>query len=113
MILTSYFAKYRAFPADKEPVCIARWAPKATHYPVLMHLAPSLELLKSYKQSLINEQQYTEQFNEQLSRLDPKQVGEELEGKILLCYEKTGSFCHRHLVAEWLRNAGFIVKELE
>ena len=29
----------------------------------------------------------------------------------LICYEKSGSFCHRHAVARWLGKAGFVVKE--
>lgn len=29
----------------------------------------------------------------------------------LICYEKPGEFCHRHLVAAWIRNAGFEVRE--
>lgn len=29
----------------------------------------------------------------------------------LICYEKSGSFCHRHVVARWLGKAGFVVKE--
>jgi hypothetical protein len=28
-----------------------------------------------------------------------------------MCYEKPGSFCHRHLVAEWLRENGFDCRE--
>ena len=31
---------------------------------------------------------------------------------VLLCYEKSGDFCHRHLVANWLSdNLGIEVKE--
>ena len=30
----------------------------------------------------------------------------------LMCYEKSGSFCHRTIVAEWLRNNGIEIKEL-
>ena len=37
-----------------------------------------------------------------LSQLDPKQVYDELEGRILLCFENPDEFCHRHIVAEWL-----------
>lgn len=37
-----------------------------------------------------------------LSQLDPKQVYDELEGRILLCFENSDEFCHRHIVAEWL-----------
>jgi hypothetical protein len=31
----------------------------------------------------------------------------------LLCYEKPSDFCHRHLVADWLNENGYDVKELE
>jgi len=38
-----------------------------------------------------------------LDVLDAKKVYEELgEDSILLCWEKSGDFCHRRLVAEWL-----------
>lgn len=29
----------------------------------------------------------------------------------LVCYEKPEDFCHRHLVAQWLRDAGYSVEE--
>ena len=29
----------------------------------------------------------------------------------LLCYEKPSDFCHRHLVAEWLRKDGYECEE--
>ena len=29
----------------------------------------------------------------------------------LICYEKTSVFCHRHLVAEWLKQNGFKCEE--
>jgi hypothetical protein len=49
-----------------------------------------------------------------LSKLDPKQVAAELDGCILLCYEKDSTFCHRRIVAEWLEAAlGIKVPEME
>lgn len=49
-----------------------------------------------------------------LSRLDPLQVAQELgQGSILLCWEKPGEFCHRIVVADWLREAGIEVEEYE
>ena len=33
---------------------------------------------------------------------------------ILLCYEKSGDFCHRHILADWLEeNFGYKVKEYQ
>ena len=29
----------------------------------------------------------------------------------LVCYEKPGDFCHRHLVADWLNEAGYQCEE--
>ena len=37
-----------------------------------------------------------------LDNLDPNEIRLALEGKILLCYEKPGDFCHRHLLAHWM-----------
>ena len=31
----------------------------------------------------------------------------------LVCYEKPGDFCHRHLVAEWLNNNGCKCEEFK
>lgn len=57
---------------------------------------------------------YIERFNEEvLARLDPATVladlsafCEDISRIILLCYEKPSDFCHRHLVADWLRANG-------
>ena len=54
---------------------------------------------------------YTAKYNETvLSKLDKKAVAEEIlsfapngENIYLLCYEKFGNFCHRNLLAMWLK----------
>jgi hypothetical protein len=46
--------------------------------------------------------------------LNPVRVADELEGKVLLCWELPGQFCHRRLVAEWLeKNLLIEVPELD
>ncbi len=32
---------------------------------------------------------------------------------IICCWEKPDKFCHRQLVAEWFKEAGYNIKELE
>lgn len=61
---------------------------------------------------------YTQKFKAKLKKLDKEKVIKDLNaignGKniILLCHEKNGVFCHRHLVNEWLNGNGeFITKE--
>lgn len=41
-------------------------------------------------------------YKEVLSKLDPEEVYRDLNNSILLCYEDSNEFCHRHIVAEWL-----------
>ena len=48
-----------------------------------------------------NEYYIREYWNKVLSKLDPQEVYEELDNKILLCYESENQFCHRHIVAAW------------
>ena len=49
---------------------------------------------------------------ETLDKLDPHKVAAELDEKVLLCYEKSEDFCHRHIIAAWLQHYGYTVKEL-
>ena len=32
---------------------------------------------------------------------------------VLVCYEIPSDFCHRHLVADWLRERGFDIEEYD
>lgn len=56
------------------------------------------------------EQQYTPKFEALLAKLDAKKVVSDLEeiskgnDVVLLCHEKEADFCHRHLVADWLKD---------
>ena len=43
-----------------------------------------------------------EYYNRVLKELDPTKVYNDLDNRILLCYENEKEFCHRHLVAFWL-----------
>lgn len=45
---------------------------------------------------------FTEYYRRVLSKLDPQDVYDQLDGSVLLCYEKSHDFCHRHIVAAWL-----------
>lgn len=96
---TSYFARYKG----DNGVCIAAVKPvwfNGRHY---KKLAPKYWFFKKYKEDG-DESFYIEQYyKEVLDKLDPKEIYKELgEDAVLLCYEKPGDFCHRHIVAEWL-----------
>lgn len=117
MIYTSYFAskKYN----KNQGISISRYN-KFWQGEVYSELFPSTSLLAWWK-SLSEEAQKCQDYQqiyfeaykqETLAKLDPNKVAAELEGRVLLCYEKSENFCHRHIVAAWLRHFGYIVEEL-
>ena len=117
MIYTSYFAKLKSLPDNIVPISICAKAPdwyKGLQY---KKLAPKYDFFMKWKENHDNDY-YIKCFNEQvLDKLEPMMVYQELCSLAksydiaLICYEKPSDFCHRHLVANWLRERGFDIKE--
>ena len=103
---TGYFAGIQKYRNIGRSVNIALKPPSGwsgANYPPLY---PSPALLREFKAGALSEEQYTERYMEQLSKLDPVEVYKELrDDAILVCYERPGSFCHRHIVAKWLNDS--------
>ena len=126
---TSYFGKVKKLPENIIPVSIAAITPRWFQGKSYKQLAPTFELLNDWKIGAVTEEKYTERYNAQLERLDPKEVAEELKYFLpaicvsaafwedpnlsiaLLCYERDG-FCHRHLAANWFTEYGIRCEEL-
>jgi len=113
MIHTSYFANIRNL-GIRRLVSISQitpdWANVNEEY---KDLAPTKSILFGYKNEEISDEEYTKRYKEEiLSKLDPKKVYEDLNGAVLLCYEKRSDFCHRNIVSEWLIENGFKSKEI-
>lgn len=99
-------------------VSIARSNPKYYHGTTFLTLAPTWNMLGQYRRISkesgpeVAQKHYIIQYDEILSRLNPQKIYKILDGKILLCWEAPGDFCHRRLVAKWLENnLGIIVPE--
>ena len=105
MTYTSYFGNIRKLDKDK-CVAICRWLPswyKGAHYPAVAPTEEMIRRWKSGKQDRDAMNEYIRTYQKDvLDHLDPVEIKTILEGKILLCYEKTGDFCHRHLLAHWM-----------
>lgn len=106
---TSYFAKYRGIDGVNNAI---KPAP-GFNGPSYPDLFPKWKFLKQYKEDG-NKYAYTKAYyDEILSKLDPQKVLNDLEGKTFLCWERSGEFCHRRLVAEWLQDTlGICVHEI-
>ena len=117
MIYTSYFSS-KKYNRD-QGISISRWN-KFWQGDSYSDLFPSESLLKWWKslpeelqtQNYYQQLYFTYYKQETLDKLDPHKVAADLDGKVLLCYEKSSDFCHRHIVAAWLRHYGYNCEEL-
>ncbi len=118
MIYTSYFANVKNLPSNIVPIAICGRSPDGWTGYEHKRLAPKWDFFREWKKNHDNDY-YIEQFNIKVTgKLNPQSVIRELMQKCgegqepcLICYEKPGDFCHRHLVAKWLRDAGYEVEE--
>lgn len=84
----------------------------------MKELAPTWDLLQDFRNERIDEKEYIRRFDEQLSKLNPLHIMERLEAMangaepVIMCHCNKESFCHRHLVAQWLeRELGVKIEE--
>jgi len=120
MIYTSYFGKVKNFSKEFEPICIARWKPKWYHGKALTTLAPPESLLKWWRASNKDQEaarKYTQWYiDEVLNKYHPQTIKNAIYNiskdkiPVLVCFEKNG-FCHRHIVAHWLKANGINCEE--
>lgn len=133
MIFTSYFAKIKKFPVNVFPVAICAGVPSWYTGATYSKLAPPYELLMQWKCDHQNDD-YEECFNDvvlnkleiirvldDLQLLLPDDVRRKMQRPVydssdyhiaLVCYEKPTDFCHRHIVADWLKRNGYKCEEL-
>ena len=106
MIYTGYFARMKYY---KGPCySIARYTPKGINCGHCAYFYPTKELLDDWKQGKITQEQYIERYkSETLDKININHLkcalSKHYEDIYLLCYEKPMDFCHRHIVAKWLR----------
>ena len=116
-VYTSYFAKVKEI--EKRgimPINIALYPPRFFFGKSIRYVAPSRSILKDTR----SDEEYIRRYKaEILANLDVKRLVADLEalsgGKdvALLCYEKPGDLCHRHLLADYMNERGYDVRELE
>lgn len=105
-IYTSYFARACKIVPDRRLVSVALTTPEGWGGIYLRELNPTPALLYSYKNGTITKQEYEEEYRKYiLSNIDPILLSNKLMGKVMCCWEKTGEFCHRHIITAWLEEA--------
>ena len=108
MIYTGYFAKLKYYKSlNLLPISICGKCPNWYDELEFKLFAPKYSFFKEWKDELITNDEYIERFKiEVLNELDKQQIYNYLtsfnQDIILLCYEKSTDFCHRHIVSEWI-----------
>lgn len=124
---TGYFAKIKTYEkAGLIPIAICGGIPNWYKGLWYKKLAPKWSFFNEWKNGTEHKgdnDYYICHFNnEVLDKLSVSLVVEDLQKIantkdtdkiILLCYEKPGDFCHRHLVADWLTKNGLKTIELK
>jgi len=115
MLYTSYFSN-KSIPDNATKISIARfnkldmWENKT--------FAPSKELLMKYKREDIYEKEFKKRFLQELNNIPEGLIDlyrevfiRDNSDQFFLCYEEPNDFCHRHIVAEFLRSKGIPIEE--
>ena len=112
---TGYFAKANKYlELGYFPVSIARFNPKGTNFMQWIRIAPAQDILSAYKSGQIDEVEYEFKYTLQLQNTDIMKdwnyllnvislTKKDCKGVVFLCYEKSDSFCHRHIFAEYMK----------
>lgn len=121
MIYTGYYAKLKKYEeAGLIPVAISGKVPDFYNGLTYREFAPKWEMYKRWKAGELDNIGYTEEYKKYLNTLDKEEIRDDFDSPhncnntILLCYEKSGDFCHRHVLADWLEeNFDYKVEEYE
>lgn len=76
----------------------------------IRELAPSKELLLSFKNGKIDEEEYEKIFRKEMKNEKSQNILYDIAAKstkqniTLLCYEPEDMFCHRHILADMIKH---------
>ncbi|MEK6746136.1 MAG: DUF488 domain-containing protein [Pseudomonadota bacterium] len=77
----------------------------SVNYRHLPELAPTKEMLEHYKKNKGSWEEYEKRFNDLMAQRKIEQIDRDIiDGGCLLCSEDKPHFCHRRLVAEYLKD---------
>lgn len=111
-IWTSYYAKMRLLYFDYAVVAISNSVPKWFPYDLetLPEVYPGWDLVMGIKNGNLTSDEYAKRYLKKLMDIDRNKVLDKLKSIhkkhnkdiVLVCYERPGGFCHRHILGKWL-----------
>ena len=122
MIYTGYYGKLKKYKEfGMESVAISGKVPDFYYGLAYPDFAPRYEMFQRWKNGEITNEGYTVEYKAHLNTLNREEIRKDFEvynkkgnDCILLCYEKSNEFCHRHVLADWLEETfGWAVEEFD
>lgn len=107
-IYTSYFANIKKLNGQGiEPISIALFPPKWYEGKELKALAPDVTFFEGYKEHLITEERFKKFYQYKIEKIGKNRILEMIneiaDGDVaLLCFERPGEMCHRHILGNYL-----------
>lgn len=117
-IYTSYFGNLKNISKDIVPIAICGKSPNWYEGLEYKKLAPKYKFFMEWKENKDNNFYIKHYYDEVLNKLYQENVLKDLynlsDGKdvVLLCYEKSNDFCHRHLFRRWYNIEENKIKEI-
>ena len=115
MIYTSYYKNVADVGPAYTLIQVSNSKPKWFPWGVwpLPEVYPDFENVKALKDGVMSEDRFSQLYREKLAKLDRTVIlnkineivslGDDRDA-MLLCWENSDKFCHRHILAEWLGN---------
>lgn len=111
MIYTGYYGGLTSIAGDITKVQVSNSAPVPVDIKFEKAIPDWAFIVKPYKDGLITKEEYEQRYTLQLDKFREKILGvikyfsSADKDYILLCYEKPGDFCHRHILADYINKA--------
>jgi len=115
MLYTSYMGNMKNINKNFKKYSIMALTPEWSNEYIdgtVPELAPSIDTLMRYKNNEIDRFQYEKEYRATLSKVNIKKVVKKLDDGVLLCTCKVGHMCHRHILADVIREQGIKIAEL-
>lgn len=111
MIYTGYYGGLTRIVGDIAKVQVSNSAPVPVDIKFEKAIPDWAFIVKPYKDGLITKEEYEQRYMLQLDKFRENILGvikyfsSTDKDYILLCYEKPGDFCHRHILADYINKA--------
>jgi hypothetical protein len=113
---TIFTSNYSRHGSSRSAIGISYKRPQYFSGAMMFILAPNRDDVIAIRNQQIDQREYTKRYIETLKsrQLNPQYIIDLIPNNaILLCFEPPGEFCHRRVLAEWLRlHTGINIEEI-